>query len=81
MVDDRHEVAVDVVARRMLTGVARTIVLDNRDELAKAFRLDDPTMDEVEARIGQILGSLDPDSDTFVAAYHFLETQQEGTPR
>lgn len=78
MADDRRAAAVDILARRMLANGAREYVIDRRDELMEAYRIDNRTYDEVEQRVGQILGSLDPYVESFSAASEFLSREAAG---
>lgn len=71
MADDRHEQSVDIVARRILCNAAR-LALDDRARLGVDYGVNPETLDAIESRVGQIIGSMDPHPDEFTAGWGYL---------
>lgn len=74
MADNRHEEAVDIVARRILANGARR-ELEDRTFIREAYEISNEQLDEVEARVAQIVGSIDPKSEEFAAGHGYLRRQ------
>ncbi len=72
MADDRHEQAIDIVARRVLCNAARR-AFDDREGLVHDYRMSPALIDDVEERVGQIVGSLDPSVEEFSAGWGFFQ--------
>ncbi len=78
MADNRYEEAVDIVARRILANGARR-EFEDRVFLKEAYEVDDATLDEVEQRAAQIIGSIDPAPDEFSGGHGFLRARVDAT--
>jgi hypothetical protein len=75
MADDRLAVAVDIVAKRVIHTLLHTAEAEDQWENYPQVGLHD--WQEVEARIARLADEINPDDETFKAAYEFLDARAD----